>query len=87
MSSLKKAGGKRAMKRLRYERPVLQSLNELQFATGRCKTGSNAVGEVNCESGGSASMECRVGNVADLGRKCWDGGSNNTSCKLGGAVG
>ena len=74
------------MKRLRYEKPVLLSLNETLFVSGRCRTGSNAVGDVNCESGGSASMECRVGSVADLGRKCWDGGSNSTSCRQGGAV-
>lgn len=73
------------MKRLRYEKPVLHSLNESHFATGACKTGSSAVGDTNCVSGGSATLECRVGNVANLGRKCWAGGSNTTSCRQGGA--
>lgn len=74
------------MKRLKYEKPVLTSLNEHHFAKGRCKTGTAEVGDTDCINGAAASLDCRYGNVADLGRKCWDGGANVSSCKQGGSA-
>ncbi|MBU0996168.1 MAG: hypothetical protein KJ737_27030 [Proteobacteria bacterium] len=74
------------MKRLKYEKPVLKSLNETHFAKGRCKTGTNEVGDTDCMSGAAANLNCRYGNIAESGGKCWDGGSNTNFCRQGGAA-
>lgn len=73
------------MKQSKYKRPVLIHLNETHLAKGRCKTGTSEVGDTDCINGATANLDCRFGNVADMGRKCWDGGSNASSCRQGGA--
>ncbi len=71
------------MKKLKWEKPVLESFDTVGVLECACRSGSNANNRCN-PTGGSASGSC-LNNGSSAGKRCSTGGSAAGHCDPGAA--